>query len=103
MFAAARALSVDSRPAYLAEACAGNEALRQEVTGRIAVTVIYPGAVDTELADSIPGEAFRTTMQNALADGALRPEDVAAVILNVLSQPPNVMINEIVVRPANAP
>ena len=31
MFAGARALPADRRPAYLAEACDGNEALRQEV------------------------------------------------------------------------
>jgi eukaryotic-like serine/threonine-protein kinase len=31
VFAGARALPADRRPAYLAEACDGNEALRQEV------------------------------------------------------------------------
>ena len=36
VFAGARALSTDSRPAYLAEACAGNEALRQEVESLLA-------------------------------------------------------------------
>ena len=36
VFAGARALSADSRPAYLAEACAGNEALRQEVESLLA-------------------------------------------------------------------
>jgi len=36
VFAGARALPADSRPAYLAEACAGNEALRQEVESLLA-------------------------------------------------------------------
>jgi eukaryotic-like serine/threonine-protein kinase len=36
VFAGARALSADSRPAYLAEACAGDGALRQEVESLLA-------------------------------------------------------------------
>jgi serine/threonine protein kinase len=36
VFAGARALSAESRPAYLAKACAGNEALRQEVESLLA-------------------------------------------------------------------
>jgi serine/threonine protein kinase len=36
VFAGARALSADSRPAYLADACAGNKALRQEVESLLA-------------------------------------------------------------------
>ena len=36
VFASARALPADRRPAYLAEACAGNEALRQEVESLLA-------------------------------------------------------------------
>jgi eukaryotic-like serine/threonine-protein kinase len=36
VFAGARALSADRRSAYLAEACAGNEALRQEVESLLA-------------------------------------------------------------------
>ena len=36
VFAGALALPADSRPAYLAEACAGNEALRQEVESLLA-------------------------------------------------------------------
>ena len=37
VFAAARALPADLRAAYLAEACAGNEALRHEVDSLLAV------------------------------------------------------------------
>ena len=36
MFAGARALPAERRPAYLAEACGGNEALRQEVESLLA-------------------------------------------------------------------
>ena len=36
VFAGARALPADRRPAYLAEACAGNDALRQEVESLLA-------------------------------------------------------------------
>jgi len=80
-----------------------SEALRQEMAGRVAVTVIYPGAVATELADGIPDAEHRLKTLNAFADGALCAQDVAGVILNALTSPANVMINEVVVRPANAP
>ena len=36
VFAGARALPAERRPAYLAAACAGNEALRQEVESLLA-------------------------------------------------------------------
>jgi hypothetical protein len=36
VFAGARVLSADSRPAYFAEACAGNEALPREVESLLA-------------------------------------------------------------------
>jgi hypothetical protein len=36
VFAAARALPAERRPPYLAEACGGNEALRQEVESLLA-------------------------------------------------------------------
>jgi len=80
-----------------------SESLRQEVAGRVAVTVVYPGAVSTALAQSIPDDAFRETMAKALGDGALDPGDIASVILNALTQPANVRISDIIVRPANAP
>jgi NADP-dependent 3-hydroxy acid dehydrogenase YdfG len=69
------------------------EALRGELrqmhdnTG-IRVTLIEPGMVDTPFFDNRPG------------DWALSDDDIARAVLYALEQPPNVDINEILVRPA---
>jgi serine/threonine protein kinase len=65
VFAGARALSADRRPAYLAEACAGNEALRQEVESLLAsdqraksfleAPAVLPGD-DTRVTRSLEGQ-----------------------------------------------
>jgi NADP-dependent 3-hydroxy acid dehydrogenase YdfG len=66
--------------------------LRQmhENTG-IRVTVIEPGMVDTPFFDQRPGES------------ALQDDDIARAVLYALSQPPNVDVNEVLIRPAQQP
>jgi NADP-dependent 3-hydroxy acid dehydrogenase YdfG len=77
-----------------------SEALRQEVSGdNIRVTLIEPGAVDTEL----PGHN-RPEVQEQMAkrfEGVRRmdAEDIAAGILYALGQPEHVNVNEILIRP----
>jgi NADP-dependent 3-hydroxy acid dehydrogenase YdfG len=61
------------------------EGLRKELTGRVRVTLIEPGAVDTEFADW-PGTV-------------LQAEDVARSVIFALEQPPAVAINQIKLRP----
>lgn len=79
-----------------------SEGLRQEVTGAgIRVTIVEPGAVATEL----PGHN-RPEIQAAMAkrfDGVtpLESDDIARAIVYALAQPPNVSINEILVRPTS--
>jgi NADP-dependent 3-hydroxy acid dehydrogenase YdfG len=63
------------------------EALRQEVADTdIKVTVIEPGAVDTPFFENRPSEA-------------LEADDVARAVLFALTQPPQVNVNEVLVRP----
>ncbi|MBO2453375.1 SDR family oxidoreductase [Actinomadura barringtoniae] len=75
------------------------EGLRQESDPSIRVTTISPGVVTSELADSItePGatEAMRTYRANAI-----EPSAIADAVSYALSQPADVDVNEIVVRPA---
>lgn len=75
------------------------DGLRAEFTGRLGVTVVYPGAVATELAGAIPDEAARAAMDAVLQKDGLRAEDVADAILYVVSRGSRVNISEIVVRP----
>lgn len=75
------------------------EGLRQECDPAVRVTTISPGVVTSELADSItePGaaEAMRTYRAHAI-----RPDAVADAVSYALTQPADVDVNEIVVRPA---
>ncbi|MGE5591058.1 MAG: SDR family NAD(P)-dependent oxidoreductase [Bacillota bacterium] len=77
-----------------------SEALRQEVTGRyVRVSLVEPGAVDTELPDHIRPE-LRPQMMGALDKlEKLKSEDIADNILYIVTRPRRVAVNELLVRP----
>ncbi|AFV90780.1 Clavaldehyde dehydrogenase [Acidipropionibacterium acidipropionici ATCC 4875] len=76
-----------------------SEALRQEYAGQhLRVSVIEPGRVDTELFD----HRDRAAEDFAAVFGQiqpLQPEDVAAAIGYIITNPRHVAVNEIVIRP----
>jgi NADP-dependent 3-hydroxy acid dehydrogenase YdfG len=78
-----------------------SEALRQEVVPLgIRVTVVEPGAVATELPGHNRPE-IREMISGILADVApLESEDIANGILYAIGSPPNVAVNELLIRPA---
>ena len=77
-----------------------SEALRVELLDdRIRVTVVEPGAVETELADHITDEEAREGMSGVLSGEILQPEDIASAIAYCVTQPERVSVNEILVRP----
>ncbi|MFF7020276.1 SDR family oxidoreductase [Streptomyces klenkii] len=76
-----------------------SEGLRQESAGDIRVTLVSPGVTESELADSISDPEAREAMQSYRAV-ALPATAIAEAIAYALSQPPEVDVNEIVVRPA---
>jgi NADP-dependent 3-hydroxy acid dehydrogenase YdfG len=80
-----------------------SESLRQEVTARgVRVSLVEPGAVATELSSHITQPAAREESQRmAQSMRTLRSEDIARAILYVVSQPPHVAINEVLVRPTD--
>jgi NADP-dependent 3-hydroxy acid dehydrogenase YdfG len=80
-----------------------SESLRQEVTGRgVRISLVEPGAVDTELREHITQpEAREAAYQHAGQMRQLQPEDVARAIVYVVSQPPHVAVNEVLVRPTD--
>jgi len=72
------------------------EALRAELrqmheNHAIRVTLIEPGMTDTPFFDTSPGEQ------------ALRDDDIANAVIYALEQPPQVDVNEILIRPASQP
>lgn len=78
-----------------------SEGLRQEVfKDKIRITVIEPGAVATELTDHIPDPSLKKTVKDWVATMTpLQSEDIANAVLYAASQPANVSINEIMIRP----
>ena len=80
-----------------------SESLRQEVTGQgVRISLVEPGAVDTELTDHITNEdAKRTSKENYASMRALQASDVAHAIRYVVTQPDHVAVNEILVRPTD--
>jgi NADP-dependent 3-hydroxy acid dehydrogenase YdfG len=63
------------------------EGARQELNGTgVRVTLIEPGVVDTAFFENRPKTA-------------LKPEDIARAVMYAVSQPPEVDVNEILIRP----
>ncbi|MBF6991110.1 MULTISPECIES: SDR family oxidoreductase [Cupriavidus] len=78
-----------------------SDGLRQE-TDKIRVTVICPGVVESELADSISDDTARSAMQE-FRRIAITPDAIARAIAYAVEQPAEVDVSEIVVRPTASP
>jgi NADP-dependent 3-hydroxy acid dehydrogenase YdfG len=78
-----------------------SESLRQEcVPLGVRVTLIEPGAVATELAGHNRPEVLEQMRKRFEGVTPLAAEDIATAILYAISQPENVTINELLVRPS---
>lgn len=78
-----------------------SDGLRQE-TDKIRVTVVCPGVVESELADSISDEVAREEMR-AFRSVALGADAIARALVYAIDQPDDVDVSEIVVRPVASP
>ena len=77
-----------------------SEGLRQEVKPyNIRTTVISPGAVDTELPDSITEPDVAVAMRKFYDDMAIPADSFARAVVFAMSQPEDVDVNEILFRP----
>lgn len=77
-----------------------SEGLRQELLeDNIRVTVIEPGAVETELATHITDEDARESLGGLLHLEILQAEDIANAVTYAVTQPERVSVNEILIRP----
>ncbi|MEU3405996.1 SDR family oxidoreductase [Streptomyces sp. NPDC006670] len=76
-----------------------SEGLRQESAGTVRVTLVSPGVTESELADTIADPVAREAMKTYRAV-ALPASAIADAIAFAIAQPPEVDVNEIVVRPA---
>jgi NADP-dependent 3-hydroxy acid dehydrogenase YdfG len=76
------------------------ESLRQEVTRRhLRVSVVEPGAVDTELAEHNRPEILQSIKKRFADLERLHADDIADAIVYIVTRPRHVAINEILVRP----
>jgi NADP-dependent 3-hydroxy acid dehydrogenase YdfG len=80
-----------------------SESLRQEVTARgVRISLVEPGAVATELSSHITQpDAREASRQMAASMRTLQSEDIARAIVYVVTQPPHVAVNEVLVRPTD--
>jgi NADP-dependent 3-hydroxy acid dehydrogenase YdfG len=75
------------------------EGLRLELDPSIRVTTITPGVVESELADTITDPDAQAAMKVYRAQ-TIPADSIAAAISYAISQPSDVDVNEMVVRPA---
>jgi NADP-dependent 3-hydroxy acid dehydrogenase YdfG len=76
------------------------EALRQESGGKYRVTGISPGFVNTELTDYIKDEPTRSAIKEKAAQIAITPDAIAGAVVYAISQPENVDVGDITIRPS---
>ena len=82
-----------------------SEALRQELLeDNIRVTMVEPGAVETELPDHITDDEAREGLSALLEQlDPLKAEDIANAVAYCVTQPERVSVNEILIRPSKQP
>jgi NADP-dependent 3-hydroxy acid dehydrogenase YdfG len=77
-----------------------SESLRQEFAGRhLRVSLVEPGAVDTELRDHLRPEIREAQVKRFAGIQLLEAQDIADAIDYIVTRPRHVAINELLVRP----
>jgi NADP-dependent 3-hydroxy acid dehydrogenase YdfG len=75
------------------------EGLRQEAGDKLRVTIISPGFVQTNLADSMTNPEVKAQVAGTMEKLAISPDAIARAIAFAIEQPADVDVNEIVIRP----
>jgi NADP-dependent 3-hydroxy acid dehydrogenase YdfG len=78
-----------------------SESLRQEAVALgVRVTLVEPGAVSTELPSHNRPEVLEQMAKRFQGVTPLTAEDIANAVLYAIGQPPNVSVNEVLIRPS---
>ncbi len=78
-----------------------SESLRQEAVALgVRVTLVEPGAVATELAGHNRPEVLEQMAKRFQGVTLMEAEDIANAVLYAIGQPPNVSVNEVLIRPS---
>jgi NADP-dependent 3-hydroxy acid dehydrogenase YdfG len=79
---------------------AASESLRQELATRhVRVSLVEPGAVNTELSTHVREEVREQMMQRFGGIERLQAEEIADAILYIVTRSRHVAINEVLIRP----
>lgn len=76
-----------------------SEGLRQEAGDKLRVTIISPGFVQTDFAESFTNPEVKAQIVNAMDKMGISPDAIARAIVFAIEQPPDVDVSEIVIRP----
>jgi NADP-dependent 3-hydroxy acid dehydrogenase YdfG len=76
-----------------------SEGLRQEAGDKLRVTIISPGFVHTDFADSMTNPEVKAQIIAARDQMAISPDAIARAIAFAIEQPADVDVGELVVRP----
>jgi NADP-dependent 3-hydroxy acid dehydrogenase YdfG len=76
-----------------------SEGLRQEAGDKLRVTIISPGFVRTNFAESMTNLEVKAQLAASRDKFAMPPDAVARAIAFAIEQPANIDVNEIVIRP----
>jgi len=76
------------------------EAFRQESDGSMRITGISPGFVKTDFAENIKNEAMKTMVRKGMEQMGIDPVAIANAVLYAVSQPEDVEVGDIVIRPS---
>jgi NADP-dependent 3-hydroxy acid dehydrogenase YdfG len=76
-----------------------SEGLRQEAGDKLRVTIISPGFVNTNFAESMTNPEMKTRIQEGMDKMGLSPDAIARAMVFAIEQPADVDVGEIIVRP----
>lgn len=76
------------------------EAFRQESDGTIRITGISPGFVKTDLVSSMKNAEMKAAILKNMDNFAISPGAIANAVIYAISQPSEVEVGDIVIRPA---
>ena len=76
------------------------EAFRQESDGTIRITGISPGVVKTDFAEGIKNKEMKTIITQNMENLAISPDAISNAVIYAISQPADVEVGDIVIRPS---
>ena len=77
-----------------------SEAFRQESDGTIRITGISPGFVKTEFSQNMKNPSLREAVATSMEQLAISPDAIAGAVAYAISQPADIEVGDIVIRPA---